>query len=48
MKELEDALIKGFTSGKEFEFGDYSDSELKRAEELAAEKYGRREWNYLR
>ena|SRR3989338_5743509 len=47
-KELEEALIKGFTKGKEFEFGNYSETELKNAEKLVEEKYGNHEWNFKR
>jgi len=45
MKEVEDALLKGFTSGKEWGEGAWSKQELERAEELAESKYKTREWN---
>ncbi len=47
-KQLADALIKGFTKGKEFELGKASRKELERMQELAEQKYSTREWNYWR
>ncbi len=42
------ALVKSFTKGKEFEFGDFTKEEINRAIDLATEKYSSREWNYQR
>lgn len=47
-KELAQALVKGFTQGKEFGFGKWGKQELQRMEELAEQKYSTREWNYWR
>ena len=47
-KQLEQALIKGFTKEKEFEFGKWSKGEMQRMQELAEQKYSSREWNYWR
>ncbi len=47
-KDLENALIKGFSEGKNFEFGKCDKQELDRMEELAEQKYSTREWNYWR
>jgi len=47
-EELHKALIDGFTAGKDFEFSDFNQEEIKRAEELVKEKYETREWNYMR
>lgn len=42
------ALVKGFTNGKEFSFDSLTGSEIVRAGELVEERYGKREWNWLR
>ena len=42
------ALLKGFTEGKDFEFGEFSEKELKRAKELAQKRYASKEWNFRR
>jgi lipoate-protein ligase A len=42
------ALVKGFTHGKEWEEGSWSEDEQERAEELAETKYSSREWNFRR
>ena len=47
-EELHKALIDGFTAGKDFEFEDFTEKEIKRAEQLTKEKYETREWNYMR
>lgn len=47
-EELLKALIQGFTEGKDFEFSEFTDEELKRAEELVKERYKTKEWNYMR
>ena len=41
-------LVKSFTKGKEFEFGDFTKDEINRALELAESKYSSREWNFQR
>lgn len=46
--QLYDALVKGFTDGKEHNSGELTDDERKRAEALAKEKYSAREWNFMR
>lgn len=47
-EEVYNALLKGFTKEKEFDFGDLTKTELKRAKELAKEKYKAKEWNYMK
>ena len=47
-KEVYEALVDAFTEGKDFEFGEWSETEITRAKELAARKYGSEEWLYLR
>ncbi|MBI2141573.1 lipoate--protein ligase family protein [Candidatus Woesearchaeota archaeon] len=47
-QQLKDALVAGFTSGKEFEFGTITAEEKAAAEKLAKERYGSDEWNFLR
>jgi len=46
--ECYSALVKAFTNGKEFKFGEFTEKEFERARELAETKYSSREWNYLR
>ena len=46
--ELSDALIAGFTKGKDFEFDHLSDVELERANELSESVYKTDEWNLSR
>ena len=46
--ELYAALRAGFTSGKEFETGKWTETELSRAKELAASRYASDEWNSQR
>jgi lipoate-protein ligase A len=46
--ELCDALIKGFTDGKDFEFGPLSGEESSRAAELARTVYRTDAWNFSR
>jgi len=48
IQEAYHALLKGFTEGKDWDFGSWSSWELKRSEQLAREKYSSREWNFLR
>ncbi len=47
-EELYEALLKGFTADKEWEYGSLSPSELSRAEELAETRYAAAEWNHSR
>ncbi|MDO8428912.1 MAG: biotin/lipoate A/B protein ligase family protein [Candidatus Diapherotrites archaeon] len=42
------ALEKGFTNGKEFEYGKWTKEELVRAHELVKERYSKQEWNFMR
>jgi lipoate---protein ligase len=46
--ELADALVHGFTHGKQFEFGTWSPQELERMNVLVETKYSTSEWNYWR
>lgn len=46
--ELYNALLKGFTNGKDFEISSFTDDELKRASELVSSRYNQREWNFMR
>lgn len=48
MEEVYEALVKGFTKGKEFQFGDFSEQEKERARELAKKRYTSKEWNFQR
>lgn len=43
-----EALLRGFTRGKEFETGALTPPELARAHELAGTRYRRDEWNRMR
>lgn len=45
---LYEALKAGFTEGKKFEVGAWSDGELVRAKELASQRYKTEEWNRMR
>ncbi len=47
-EELCEALLQGFTKGKEYEIGEWSDEEMNRARELAETVYRTREWNFRR
>lgn len=47
-EEVVSALMAGFTSGKTFEAGTWTESELVRAEELVRERYKTKEWNEMR
>lgn len=42
------AIVNGFTHGKQWEFGDFTQKELERASRLAANKYGTQQWNAMR
>lgn len=48
IEQLYDALLEGFTIGKNYTFGPLTPEELKRASELAEERYAAREWNFMR
>lgn len=48
MQAVYDALVQGFTAAKDWEYGKLTDEEMKRANELAKEKYSTREWNFQR
>ncbi len=48
IEDLYEALLEGFTKGKEFKMGVLSDSELERAKETAKKVYSTREWNFSR
>jgi lipoate-protein ligase A len=48
IEELYDALVKGFTEGKDFKFGKLSSEESRRADELARTIYRTKEWNFSR
>ncbi|MDO8624908.1 MAG: biotin/lipoate A/B protein ligase family protein [Candidatus Diapherotrites archaeon] len=47
-EELYQALLAGFTEKKEWMLGELSETETRRADELAKTKYGAAEWNALR
>ncbi len=42
------ALLRGFTEDKEWEFGELSEDESRRARELAEKVYKTKEWNFKR
>ncbi len=46
--ELYEALLKGFTKGKDFKLGELSGDESSRAAELAETVYSTRDWNFSR
>ncbi len=47
-EELYEALLKGFTAGKEWKQGALTEVELSRAAELAETRYASMEWNHSR
>jgi len=47
-KEVYEAMLKGFTKGKEWEFDMLSANEIGNAERLSEERYRTREWNFKR
>jgi lipoate-protein ligase A len=47
-EELVSALMRGFTDGKKFEVGSWTEGELARAEELSVSRYRTKEWNEMR
>lgn len=48
MSEVYEALLKGFTKDKKYEFGKLKTEELKLAKKLATEKYSTSQWNFMR
>ncbi len=46
--DLYKALLEGFTKGKDTYEALLTDDEIARAEELAKERYGSKEWNFMR
>jgi lipoate---protein ligase len=47
-EQVYEALVKGFTEGKEWEFGSLTYEEKKRAEELVEKRYKTEGWNFKR
>jgi lipoate---protein ligase len=47
-RELYNALLEGFTEGKDYEMGTLSQQEMKLADELAEQIYAKHEWNFSR
>lgn len=47
-EETYQALLKGLTQGKEWEFGEWTSQERERASQLAKERYSTREWNWMK
>ena len=47
-KEVCKALVKGFTEGKDWEFGQLTSDELSRAQDLVEKHYKTKEWNFKR
>lgn len=47
-EEVYEALLKGFTEGKTWQTGSWTDKELMRAKELAQSRYLTKEWNEMR
>ena len=47
-EETYNALLKGFTKNKEFDFSELTVEELERAKQLSKEKYKTDEWNYMK
>jgi len=48
IEEVYNALLKGFTVGKEFDFGALADEERERVKELVEKKYSTHDWNFMR
>jgi len=48
IESLYEALLEGFTRGKEFRMGNLSVSELERSREMAKKVYSTYEWNFSR
>jgi len=47
-QDVFDALVSGFTKGREYEKGELTEKELQRALRLAETRYKTREWNWMR
>ncbi len=47
-EEVYQALLKGFTKDKEFDFSDLTEEELRRAEELVKKQYRTKKWNFMK
>ncbi len=47
-EELYNALLEGFTKGKEYDFGKISEEESKKARDLVDSVYKADEWNFMR
>ena len=47
-QEVYQALLQGFTNGKEYYIGELTSEELQRAKELSEIKYSTKEWNFMR
>jgi lipoate-protein ligase A len=47
-QDVLDALVSGFTKGREHENGELTEKELQRALQLAETRYKTREWNWMR
>lgn len=43
-----DALLKGFTEGKDYSFGELTEKETKRAREFVEKRYSTKEWNFMK
>lgn len=48
VEQLHEALIGGFTANKDYHFGGFTDTELKRGGQLANEIYSSDSWNFSR
>ena len=46
MDDLQKALIMGFKRNREVEFGDYSDLEIQRAQEIIKDRFNNEIWTY--
>ncbi len=46
--QLYDALLKGFTNGKDVYSAPLTENEMLRTEELVQQRYGTKEWNHMR
>ncbi|MBT3721236.1 lipoate--protein ligase family protein [archaeon] len=47
-EQVYEALLKGFVEHKEFDFGDLTNEEEKRIEELIESKYKSKKWNFMK
>jgi lipoate---protein ligase len=48
IEELYEALLKGFSDGKEFRMDELTETELEKARNLAEKTYSSRDWNFSR